>query len=544
MVKGTEATIYTDGNSNNRLAGGGFAVNSHVKNQSWRVIGGYKKAGDANAPAYNLSNTGYENFSFQTGIKVGSSNNYLEFNYSIYQSKNAMLRASHFGNITDLTNAINSDVPLYIEPFTYKIAKPYQKAMHQLLSAKWSKTMKKGRRLSIQLATQYNLRHEYDLDKVYNPALSKLNLAAFSLGILTTSLESKWEIPLTSTIKLNTGLSYIFQYNNAWGKRYLIPNFQSHLIGLYAVSKYKSKSYSAELGIRADARQIKSDAVRNFISLNEKRNYQGITSIFSVSKEFFKCIDISLITSTGWRAPNVSELYSNGLHGATGNFEIGNQGLETEKSWNNEITIKLHKKKLHMETNIYANQIANFIYMQPDKVPTLTIQGAFPTMRYMSANVLMKGVESKWILQQKQWQFEISGMYLSTLNKVTKEALWMIPSNRLRTEISYTPKDRKILTSNRMEISYSYVFKQMNLPQNIDYASAPNAYCLVLFKYESTLIFRNQPIKLNITINNILNKSYRDYLYRYRYYANEQGRDIQLHIQIPINNFSKHFHNN
>ena len=41
-------------------------------------------------------------------------------------------------------------------------------------------------------------------------------------------------------------------------------------------------------------------------------------------------------------------------------------------------------------------------------------------------------------------------------------------------------------------------------------------------------------IQVGLSINNILNTSYRDYLNRFRYFADEMGRNISLKIKIPF----------
>ena len=39
---------------------------------------------------------------------------------------------------------------------------------------------------------------------------------------------------------------------------------------------------------------------------------------------------------------------------------------------------------------------------------------------------------------------------------------------------------------------------------------------------------------LSLSVTNLLNTSYREYLNRFRYYADEMGRNITLRIKIPF----------
>jgi len=43
-----------------------------------------------------------------------------------------------------------------------------------------------------------------------------------------------------------------------------------------------------------------------------------------------------------------------------------------------------------------------------------------------------------------------------------------------------------------------------------------------------------QQIGINLTVTNLLNSKYRDYLNRFRYYADETGRNISLKIKYSF----------
>jgi iron complex outermembrane recepter protein len=45
----------------------------------------------------------------------------------------------------------------------------------------------------------------------------------------------------------------------------------------------------------------------------------------------------------------------------------------------------------------------------------------------------------------------------------------------------------------------------------------------------------NQPVEISLSGHNLLNTAYRDYLNRFRYFADEMGRNIVLRVRLPIN---------
>jgi iron complex outermembrane receptor protein len=59
-----------------------------------------------------------------------------------------------------------------------------------------------------------------------------------------------------------------------------------------------------------------------------------------------------------------------------------------------------------------------------------------------------------------------------------------------------------------------------------DYANPPAGYFLVNVNWGINL----HSFELNLRISNALNAAYRDYLNRFRYYADDQGRNISLKL--------------
>jgi iron complex outermembrane recepter protein len=69
--------------------------------------------------------------------------------------------------------------------------------------------------------------------------------------------------------------------------------------------------------------------------------------------------------------------------------------------------------------------------------------------------------------------------------------------------------------------------------KEVDVSSTPNAYHLLNFS-SSIDININQKSKLTVGLNitNVMNTSYRNYLNRLRYYADDLGRNFLLNLKI------------
>ena len=93
----------------------------------------------------------------------------------------------------------------------------------------------------------------------------------------------------------------------------------------------------------------------------------------------------------------------------------------------------------------------------------------------------------------------------------------------------------------KIEFTSNYVFQQNEYPDNnfevfiatsqsfetVDISSPPDSYHLMNFNSSIDLKNKNSKrLSLSLKINNLLNKSYRNYLNRMRYYSHELGRNI------------------
>lgn len=66
--------------------------------------------------------------------------------------------------------------------------------------------------------------------------------------------------------------------------------------------------------------------------------------------------------STSQRAPVIEELYAHGPHVATGTFEIGDAGLQRERSLNLDIALRKTSGALRWKVGVYANRFNNYVY--------------------------------------------------------------------------------------------------------------------------------------------------------------------------------------
>ena len=80
-----------------------------------------------------------------------------------------------------------------------------------------------------------------------------------------------------------------------------------------------------------------------------------------------------------------------------------------------------------------------------------------------------------------------------------------------------------------------HIMQQTRIPVSIlDYIPPPNAYSLLNLDFSSDVAVGKKQISVGLTVVNLLNQTYRDYMNRFRYFNDEPGRSINLRIKLKL----------
>jgi iron complex outermembrane recepter protein len=85
-----------------------------------------------------------------------------------------------------------------------------------------------------------------------------------------------------------------------------------------------------------------------------------------------------------------------------------------------------------------------------------------------------------------------------------------------------------------LQINNQFVAKQWRTPSGVDFAPAPNAYYLLEVDLGTELQIKKQKLLINLSATNLLNAHYREYLDRFRYYADAIGVSYNVRVTIPL----------
>jgi iron complex outermembrane receptor protein len=502
---------------------------------SWRLQGTLKKGGTLNTPTYYLKNTGMEEYNFSAAAGWTKTNYGVEIFYSQFNTTIAVLSASHIGNVTDLMNAIVRPEPLEKGAFTYQISRPYQHIEHELFKAKAYLYTGNSGKLSLVYARQYNLRYEYDKHKPLKDSLAALNNPELQFEITSHSADLLWEHNAVKRFTGTIGISGMKQGNTYEG-RFFIPNYRNYTGGIYLIERWTKNKLQLEAGVRYDYRHLKVFKYENNVIVSPVYAYRNSSGTVGAIYKFSENLTSTINIGTAWRAPVVNELYSDGIHHGAATYEIGDRNLKPEKATNYIVSIQYMKpEKWNVEVSAYHNIINDFIYLQAQFPATVTIRGAFPTFKYTQVNARFSGLDAQlnyYIVPQLMITGKAS--ILRAFNNTIDDYLIQMPPDKFQSELTYNFKSLERMKNSYVSITGIYVNKQFRVPENTDYALPPAAYTLLNFEAGTTFYIKKQPVTIGIGGTNLLNTIYRDYMNRFRYYADEMGRNITLRLKIPL----------
>ena len=527
--------------------------------------GSFKRFGDLETPDYILSNTGIseKGFSFNFGKKSFFQG--WDAYYSYYNANIAVLAASHIGSVDDLIRGINSNEPLIVREFTYDINRPNQEVTHHLGKLKYYKRFESLGKWEVQYDYQHNHRFEFDVR-----VGSDRDKPSIDLKLVTHTLTTDLSLDSKENIKINTGLMARYQNNfanPATGVRRLIPDYDKYEFGGYVTGTYKAteqlvidagarydfnridakKFYQAsrwdERGYDEDFSDIIIDDYGTQYLTHPVFNYHSFSATAGLQYNFAEDKEALFNYALSQRAPNPSELFSDGLHHSAARIEVGDLRMEQETSHKFSFSVLQNSSKWGWEVSPYLNIINNYILLEPTDVK-LSIGGPFPVFEYRKSNVNILGLDANtYVNWSNRWRTDHSFSIVKARETDSEVPLINMPSPNFKNKVSYSKEswhDLKIFLESR------YVFRQNEFPPNISVFSPqanenvlleintpPDAYHLlnadVSMKF---LLGKTCNMTVGSTVNNLLNENYRDYLNRLRYFADDLGRNFLLRIKF------------
>ncbi|MGK0639912.1 TonB-dependent receptor plug domain-containing protein [Schleiferia thermophila] len=499
-----------------------------------RLDAAFKRSGDMHTPNYYMRNTGMQEWSAGLLWKKNFTpvwNTVL--NVDFYRTEIGILRGAHIGNVEDLKEAMSREIPFFTrDEFSYHIDLPRQEVMHLTLSSKTKIHLRNQSEVQVDLGAQINDRKEFDFRRSGEndrPALSLYQWLAFGEVKYSKNFN---QLGIQYSITDNTNLP-------GTGILPLIPDYLSHRASLYYSGQKKLWQKEVSWGLRYDRVYYQAFPIVRSIPLEvleDVRYYGGFTLNSTINliqrKNFRLDYEVQLTN----RIPEINELFSFGLHQGVAGIEEGNSELRREKAFQQHVNSLVHIGKVTVRADAYGYLFGDFINLEPTGELRSTIRGAFPVFAYRQYDrSLVAGADAiaeYQITEQVGLEIKSAVLYAHHLSE-QKPIAWM-PANRAEAGFRIKLPEVQRVKSGEWRIHVLMVDRQRRIFENQDFMPPPPGYVLFHTGVDFSIPLKKNYIAVSILMENALNKRYRDFLNRWKYFSDETGINISVSLRYKF----------
>jgi len=385
--------------------------------------------------------------------------------------------------------------------------------------------------LKLLLGYQHNRRQEYEVP----------NECGLDFMLQTESYELRYNAPQWHGFTFNTGLNGMWQQSDNKGREFLIPAYHLFDIGFFVTA---SKDFTSWLhligGLRYDLRQLHSfalidDDMERFHDF--ERSFNGISGSVGIVFNIMPQLDLRLNAARGFRAPNLSELGSNGEHEGTMRYEIGNPDLKPEFSNQFDLGIDYNNNLISAKIALFHNSVSNFIFLEKNG----NVIDGKPVFYYLQGNTRLIGGEASLDLHPwRQLHFENSFSYVDAqqLNQPDESKyLPFTPAPRWLSSLRYEFKiPISVMQNVFVEMQMDHNFAQNNVHTANDTETTSPEYTLWNASAGADFYHNGRKILvMQLTAQNIFDCAYQNHLNRLRENGiYNMGRNIGIKINVPV----------
>ncbi len=544
--------VFSNYQTNNNLLGTHFDLAGNKNGIVWGINASTKKASDYknkydgyvfNSKFNELNGGGFLGIEKQWGYSHLIINQFSQKLGMIEGERNAsgafIKQVAGQSSVEATTSDFSSTTPTV----------PYQYIRHTKYILDNSINWGTGR-LKANIAYQRNQRQEFG-----NIDLPSEKSLYFDLGTLNYSFQ--YLLPEKNNWKHTIGVNGMQQENKNRGVEALIPEYKSVELGLFFYTQKRAGALTMSGGARIDKKGIEFNQLlsNNHVS----KDYGAMAGSFGLTYEAGKDLVIKFNVARGYRAPNLSELGSNGAHEGTNRYEYGNANLASEKSLQFDVGAEWSDEHVSFAGSVFYNQVTDYIFYQKleakkggDSVIIDANHNPFFAFAYRQQNAHLVGAEFNVDIHPHP----IDGLHIeNTFSYVRGQFakaidgsnnLPNIPSLRWISELRYElDNNADHLKNTYLSVQIDNVSAQDNPFTGYNTETVTPAYHLINLGVGTQVTKKGKQLcSLSLVAQNLGDVAYQNHLSRLKYTAENlatgrmgvynMGRNFSLKLNVPL----------
>ena len=474
--------------------------------------GSQSEHSDYETEDYRVTNTRFKEQDFKSGVGFQNNTIKTELRYNANRSK--------LGIPESVAEQSTARTPLL----------PYQDITNHVLSSK-STVFFNNSSLDVNIGLLYNDRKEFEEEHHHHDDghdhdhddENKMHLdPALHMKLKTLNFDVKYSLPIMGKFETIVGTQGMLQSNSNYGEESLIPNATTKDIGVLATSHIHFEKADIQLGARFDTRKIE---VENGIS----RSFNSFNGAAGIKTDIAEKVTARLNFATGFRAPNLAELTSDGGHQGTNRYEIGDANLKNEQNFQTDLSIEYANEHFELFANGFYNLVNNYIYLSPNGNE---VDGT-PVFEYVQNDAKLYGGEIgfhlhphpiHWLHLESSFETVIGQQKDDTYLPLIPANSW---TNTLRAEFS-----NKIVDKGYIFVTLKSTFDQDHVSL---FETETQGYDLLSAGIGGTVKLLKKDLSIALSATNLTNETYVSHLSRLKPDGiYNMGRNINLGLKYQL----------
>lgn len=569
--------------SNNGLMGGSAMASGNNKGFYWLGRISAKQASNyQNAIDGRVYGTNYHETDASASFGLTKKWGYSHLELSMFNDVQAVPDGSRDSASRKFTKQITeADTFRTIVPDdelnTYKIPVLHQHVQHYRVFLNNNFKVGSGS-LAVGVGSERSIRQEFS-----HPEYA--DIAGLYLQLNTFTYDVKYHLPEYKGWNTVVGINGMYQVNDAsQGTEFIIPSYRQFDIGPFAMATRNFGKLDISGGIRFDSRTFNNSALYStvdpatgfdkYVSGSDtagadkhfstySHTFSGITGSIGATYNFSRRLSIKGNIAWGFRAPNIAEISSNGVHPGSGFYQLGNVNFKPEFSNQQDVGIEYVSEHFSLSAAVFNNDIANYIFNQrllTTSGQDSVISTGYPTLAYQSGRAQLYGGELSIDIHPHplDWlHFENSISFVNGINKgvngqTVNDSSRYLPNipplhgvSELRANFR---KMSAVFHNSFVKIQVEYYARQDRAYLAFGTETPTPAYVLFNMSIGTDVTSRSGTGLFNISLfaNNLLDVAYQNHQNRLKYFEDyptdprghtgiyNMGRNVGVRITVPL----------
>jgi outer membrane receptor protein involved in Fe transport len=369
-----------------------------------------------------------------------------------------------------------------------------------------------GQRLQLQAGIEQNRRAEFGDEQTQEVALGLFSRSASGFA--------HWHhAPIAGATGV-FGLAVQHTRFTTFGTETLIPNNTAQSLGVYALEQRTLGDFALSAGARHDWRTLSTPGNRVLGLSPTNRVFTATTGTLGAVYRPTSPLSFAANVARGFRAPSASDLFANGFHEGTRAFEIGRADLRVESSVNVDAALRLRTTRVTGELTGYVNHIRDYIYLTPVGM----VGRALDSLQITQGNARLVGAE-----------LGTAVAITRTLSLNTTADVVHATNTSDNTALPFVPPPRAVLSlrwDERAPGRHASLASEWNAKQTRTFRNdfAPTAWHVVSASAGLSRLTPRGLVHVDISVSNLFDTRYRDFMSRYKEFADAAGRAVVLRM--------------